>query len=106
MEPNTLLVKWNDRPTQIYRAGASYLSDEAHAATRLYPGHPEGYLEAFANLYKNFADHLLAFLDEKTPHALTLNYPSIDDGVRGMAFVEAVLLSSKNNAAWTQLEAL
>lgn len=93
--PNTLLVKWHDRPTEIYRRGAPYLSPAATAAGRIPPGHPEGYLEAFANLYKNFAAHVL--------DGQEADFPTVDDGVRGMAFIEAVVQSSRNNAAWTPL---
>ncbi len=104
MEPNTLLVKWADRPTEMYRAAARYLSDSAKAASRLRPGHPEGYLEAFANVYKNFADHLLARLGGKTTNPLAVDYPTVEDGIRGMAFIEAALASSKKNSAWTKLK--
>src|SRR6202007_2578362 len=66
-EPNTLLVKWLDQPTQIYRAGGGYLSSFAKHNTRTPGGHPEGYLEAFANLYRNFALVLIARLDGTQP---------------------------------------
>lgn len=103
-EPNTLLVKWNDQPDQIYRTGTGYLGGNAASATRTPPGHPEGYLEAFANLYRNFANHVRAVADGVEPDAVALDYPRISDGVRGMAFIEAVVASSKANAAWTKLD--
>ena len=103
-EPNTLLVKWLDQPTQIYRTANGYLGAAAAANTRTPPAHPEGYLEAFANIYRNFANHIRARIDGSEPDALVLDYPTIDDGVRGMAFIEAVVTSSANNAAWTGLE--
>lgn len=103
MEPNTLFVKWNDAPTQIYRTASNSLSEAAKAAGRLPVGHPEGYLEAFANVYHQFADHLFFVLEKQKGKAPCFDYPSIHDGVRGMAFIEAALTSSKNNAAWTQL---
>lgn len=102
-EPNTLLVKWLDQPMQVYRTANGYLGKAALAAGRTPPSHPEGYLEAFANIYKNFAGHIRAIIDGTTPDELTLDYPKIEDGVRGMAFIEAVVNSSKNNAAWTKL---
>jgi len=97
-EPNTLLLKWPDRPREIVRTGANYrrLSKEALAATRLPAGHPEGYLEAFANLYKDFAS---ALLEGGKP-----DVPTVDDGVRGMAFIEACVESSRAGGRWTKIE--
>lgn len=103
-EPNTLLVKWLDQPTQVYRTANGYLGKAALAAGRTPPAHPEGYLEAFANIYRNFAAHIRALIEGTTPDELVLDYPKIEDGVRGMAFIEAVVASSKNNAAWTSLD--
>lgn len=103
--PNTMYVKWLDQPTQIYRTANGYLGAAAKAAGRTPPAHPEGYLEAFANIYKNFANHIRARLDGRklTADDPALDYPRIEDGVRGMAFIEAVVKSSKRNAAWTKL---
>jgi len=103
MEPNTLLVKHLDRPTEIYRTGNDYVCEAAAANSRIPFGHPEGYLEAFANLYRNFAAHLAAGLAGEEPPAGATDYPTIRDGVRGMAFIEAVVQSSRDNAAWTRL---
>ncbi len=100
-EPNTLTLKWPDRPAQSLRTGASYLGAEALAASRIPAGHPEGYLEAFATLYKNFASTLLARVEGREPTAIEDDFPKIADGVRGMAFIDAVVLSGKRNAAWT-----
>ena len=104
-EPNSMLVKWLDEPMQVYRTGMGYMSEVAQAATRTPPAHPEGYLEAFANVYKNFANHIRAIEAGETPDDICLDYPKIEDGVRGMAFIDAVVSSSKNNAAWTAIEA-
>ncbi len=104
-EPNTMLVKWLDQPMQVYRTSMDYLGEAAAGATRIPAGHPEGYLEAFANVYKNFVNHLRAVIDGVDPDPACLDYPKIDDGVRGMAFIEAVVKSSKYNATWTQIEA-
>ena len=103
-EPNTMLVKWMDQPMQVFRTANGYLCPEALAAGRTPPAHPEGYLEAFANIYKNFAQHIRCLLTNSTPDALVTDYPKIQDGVRGMAFIEAVVASSKANAAWTKLD--
>lgn len=103
-EPNTLLVKWLDQPMQVYRTGNGYLGSNAASATRTPPSHPEGYLEAFANIYKNFAEHIRAVIDGVEPSEVALDYPKIDDGIRGMAFIEAVVASSQANAAWTPIE--
>lgn len=105
-EPNTMLVKWLEEPMQVYRTGNGYLGSNAAAATRTPPAHPEGYLEGFANIYKNFANHIRAVIDgtELPAGDPALDYPKIKDGVRGMAFIEAVVASSQNNAAWTKLD--
>jgi predicted dehydrogenase len=106
-EPNTLLVKSLDQPMQVYRTGNGYLGKAALAASRTPPAHPEGYLEAFANIYKNFAGAVRARLAKKklAKDDPANDYPKIEDGVRGMAFIEAVVASSKQNAAWTKLDA-
>lgn len=103
MEPNTLLVHKLDQPTQIFRTGNGYLGESATAHTRIPAGHPEGYLEAFANIYRNFAADIAAELSGDEAPAYAKDYPTIEDGVRGMAFIEAVVKSSENNAAWTEL---
>lgn len=100
MEPNTLLVKWLDQPAQIYRAGNGYLSAAASHNSRTPSGHPEGYLEAFANIYRNFALTLSAKLNGETPTAEMLDFPTAKDGVRGMAFIENVVASSKSTQKW------
>ena len=104
MEPNTLLVKWLDAPTQILRAGSNYgdrLSSYAIQNCRTPGGHPEGYLEAFANIYKIFALTLSAKIDGTTPSKEALDFPGVDDGIRGMAFIDTVVDSSKSNLKWT-----
>ena len=103
MEPNTLTVHRLDQPTQIYRTGNGYLCESATAHSRIPAGHPEGYLEAFANIYRNFAADLAATLGGVKAPTHASDYPTIEDGVRGMAFIEAVVQSSQNNATWTPL---
>ena len=104
-DPNSMLLKWPDQPMQVYRTANDYLSPAAANASRTPPSHPEGYLEAFANIYVNFANHIRAKLDRRklAKDDSAMDYPKIKDGIRGMAFIEAVVKSSKNNARWTKL---
>ncbi|HXV60023.1 MAG TPA: gfo/Idh/MocA family oxidoreductase, partial [Vicinamibacteria bacterium] len=97
-EPNSLLLKWPYRPREIVRAGVNYngLSSEALRATRLPAGHPEGYIEAFANLYRSFASTLRGEGE--------LDCPTVHDGARGMAFIEAAVESSRANGKWTRIQ--
>jgi predicted dehydrogenase len=106
-EPNTLIVKWLDQPTQILRAGANYtgvLSSFATHNCRTPGGHPEGYLEAFGNIYRNFALTLSARLDGTQPSKEMLDFPRVDEGVRGMAFIDNVVKSSASKEKWTTFE--
>lgn len=103
-EPNTLLVKWLDQPTQILRAGGNYgdrLSSFATHNCRTPGGHPEGYLEAFGNIYRNFALTLSAKIDGKQASPEMLDFPQVDEGIRGMAFIDNVVASSQTDAKWT-----
>lgn len=102
-EPNTMFVKWLEKPMEVYRTANGYLGKAAAANSRTPPSHPEGYLEAFANIYRNFAGHIRATIDGSTPDELVLDYPKIEDGIRGMAFISAVVESGHANAAWTKL---
>jgi len=103
-EPNTLLVKWLDAPTQILRAGGNYgdrLSSYATSNCRTPGGHPEGYLEAFANIYHNFAKTISARIDGTTPTKEELDFPGVEDGIRGMAFIDNVVASAQSDIKWT-----
>jgi predicted dehydrogenase len=105
--PNYLYVKEQDAPMQVYRRGNPYIvarSAAAGRATRLPFGHPEAFLEAFANVYCNFADTLRAALTGDTPDPLMLDFPNVDDGLRGMLFIETVLASSKSSEKWTPMQ--
>jgi predicted dehydrogenase len=99
--PNELLVKEVDKPEVIYRRGNSYLSKAAQASTRLPFGHPEAFIEAFANVYLGAA---AAIADEVSGRRLKgpYDFPTVDDGVMGMAFIETVVKSSKSKAKWTR----
>ena len=101
MEPNTLWIKHADRPAEMVRAGTAYLGTDALAQTRLPAGHPEGYIEAFANLYRNFAEQIHNHMNgdkiDKT------SVPGITEALRGMAFIETVVASSNNNNEWLSM---
>lgn len=106
-EPNTLLVKWLDQPAQILRAGGNYgdrLSSFATQNCRTPGGHPEGYLEAFGNIYRNFALTLSARIDGTEPLKEHLDFPGVNEGIRGMAFIDNVVKSSASNEKWTLFE--
>jgi len=98
-EPNSLVVRWLDQPMQIYRANGAGLSAAAASLCRTPSGHPEGYLEAFGNLYKLFANALRAKLSGEPDGGE--DFPSVEDGVRGMAFLDNVVLSSESHEKWT-----
>jgi predicted dehydrogenase len=99
-DANSLLVRWLDKPTEIWRAGTGYLSSFAMHNSRTPAGHPEGYLEAFANLYRNFALCVKAQLAGEAPKAEWLDFPGVEEGVRGMAFIENVIRSGKGGEKW------
>ena len=103
-EPNTLEVKWLDKPKEVIRTGWGYLGDEAKRSTRTPSGHPEGYLEAFANLYRNFARAVSEYKPGKKVDSAKYDFPDVSDGVRGMAFVESVVKSSKSSSKWTKIK--
>ncbi|MFN0176727.1 MAG: Gfo/Idh/MocA family protein [Saprospiraceae bacterium] len=104
MEPNSLLVKWLDKPMQVFRTGSvGPLYPEAQSATRIPAGHPEGYLEAFANIYKNFAYCVRAQEAGRQPDPIHADFPTIQDGVRGMRFIEKVIASGKSKAKWVKV---
>lgn len=93
-DPNTLVRTYADRPTEILRAAQGYLPESAAAWFRTPPGHPEGYIEAFANVYLDFAQALRDGRDVTT---------GVDGAVRGMAFIQALVESSNNNSEWTEI---
>ena len=95
-EPNTLTRTYTDRPTEILRSAQGYLSDSVNEWFRTPPGHPEGYIEAFANVYLDFANAIRDGRDVTT---------GVSGAVRGMAFIEALVESSSNNSAWTEISA-
>ena len=100
-DANTLQVKWLDKPTEIWRAGTGYVGSFAQHNARTPAGHPEGYLEAFANIYRNFALTLQAEMAGQTPTPEALDFPGLAEGIRGMAFIENVIASGQSDTKWT-----
>jgi predicted dehydrogenase len=97
-DANSLLLKWPGKPAEILRTGQGYLGTTAKHNTRTPAGHPEGYLEAFANIYRNFILTVKAKMEGKQPEAEWLDFPGIDDGVRGMQFIETVVKAGYSDA--------
>src|SRR5258708_28668143 len=97
MEPNTLLFKQPGQPLQVLRTGLPYMSDEAKAATRLPAGHPEGFLEAFANVYRLAIADIRRVESGATPEG---GYPTAHDGLRGMQFITRVVEGSQKGSIW------
>lgn len=95
-DPNVLTLDWLDGPSQVLHAGSAYLGAGARAVTRLPTGHPEGFIEAFANIYRDFADAIVGRGDGRL-------VPDIAEGVRGMAFVERAVAASRADAGWVGL---
>jgi hypothetical protein len=95
-------ARFGEPPCVIRRNGAG-ARPVAGRASRIPAGHPEGYLEAFAQLYSDLAEQILARIENRAPDPASLLVPGIDEGVAGMRFIEGVLESSRRNAAWVQL---
>ena len=102
-EPNTLVVKWLDKPKEIRRAGWTYLSDDAKRFIRTPAGHPEGYLEAFANIYRGFTQAVRAYQPGVKTDYEKYDFPDVEDGVHGMTFVETVVRSAGSNEKWIKI---
>lgn len=99
-DPNRLIVKWLDGPEEIHHAATGYLSSDARAVARVPAGHPEGYIEAFAVLYREFADALIAW-KQGQPDPLPPTMPGIVAGVRGMRFIERAIESNRKQS-WVE----
>lgn len=105
-DPNYLHVKVIDGPLQVWRRGNDYIkakSPAAGRASRIPAGHPEAFLEAFANNYVNFMETIRAKIDRKKVDPLALDFPGVDAGLRGMQFIEAVVKSGKLGAKWVKM---
>ena len=103
---NTLIVKMHGKPVQFYRTGGNngYLDDFAMAHTRTPAGHPEGYIEAFANIYRNFAFAVKDHFSGGGPGNDLMDFPGIEEGVKGMTLIDAVLESSAKGSVWTKVK--
>ncbi len=103
--PNSLIVKMSDEPKNILRTGSGnkYLSKRALAHIRLPGGHPEGYIESLANIYRNFSLSIKTYLNGEKGDTSLYDFPTVSDGVRGMRFIEAVIESGKSNSKWIKL---
>ena len=100
---HSLILKWPDRPKEIYRTGMGNLSEAAVLHTRVPAGHPEGYIEAFANIYRNFARAVSNYKEGKKPDP-KVDFPGVHEGVRGMLFLEKVVESSSDSQKWVELK--
>jgi predicted dehydrogenase len=101
LNPNTLIHLTNT-DKRILRTGVGELYPSAAAHTRIPAGHPEGYLEAFGNLYRNFANTIRKRMKGEEPNETDLDFPNVEDGVRGMAFIQTVIESNQSDQKWTK----
>ncbi len=104
--PNTLTIRSQDGPLEIWSRGHGYVearSPTAARATRLPAGHPEAFLEAFANVYRNAADTIRARRARTRPDPLARDFPTVDDGLRGMVFIETVVKSARSTRKWLKV---
>ena len=101
MEPNTLIYKLPNQPRQILRTGMPYMSEEAKQATRLPAGHPEGFYEAFANIYRMAIADMRRVATGEQPLG---GYPTVRDGLRGVNFVAKAVESSNRGSVWVDVQ--
>jgi predicted dehydrogenase len=102
-EPNTLIHKTQEFKKTLRTGKGSLYSTAMNHIRVAPPGHPEGYLEAFASIYRNFARTVLKRMNNEEPNEFDLDFPTIEDGIRGMKFIETVVSSGKKNAQWTRM---
>ena len=100
-EPNTLTFKPLEGPIKVLRPGQPYLCEAAQRASRFPPGHPEAFLEAFANIYGNVTATIRARKEGREPDALERDFPTVYDGARGVRFTEKTVESAKSQEKWT-----
>ncbi len=106
-DPNYLYVRRMSKPEEVWKRGNDYgaaYSEAAARNTRLPSGHPEAFFEAFANNYSNFAETVKCAVAGEKPSELATDFPGVDDGVRGMLFIETVVASSKSDQKWTAMK--
>lgn len=102
-QPDYLRMKYPDRPEQILKRGNSYLSHEAQFNTRIPPGHPEGFIEAFANVYRNIVVTIQARKENKMPDKVALDFPTVQDGAMGVHFIHKAIESSRKKK-WVEMD--
>jgi len=102
-QPNQLLVRSVDQPTKILQKGGVGLHEAANRVSRIAIGHPEGYREAFANLYSDLAEVIIAKKTGATPNPLAHSFPTIEEGAQGVKFVQAAIQSSENKGEWVSI---
>jgi predicted dehydrogenase len=102
-EPNTLILRWLNKPTEVRRTACPGTGKTAGNAARLPAGHPEGYLEGFANIYSAFAQAMAKAIDGKPVDDSKFDYPKVRDGIRGMFFIDAVVKSSASESKWLEV---
>lgn len=102
-DPNYLLVRSNDAPEQIWKRGNGYLCEAAKANSRIPSGHPEAFFEAFANVYHNFCDTIRCKLMGTEPTDIMLDFPTVQDGARGVHFIIKAVESSASTVKWLQI---
>lgn len=100
-DPNHLLHSPHDGPPRRLTRGAPWLHPAALRACRLPPGHPEGFIEAFANVYLGVAEAIRSHGQRREPQPLEADFPRLHDGIRGVRFVEAVVASARSDVKWT-----
>jgi predicted dehydrogenase len=100
--PDYLIVKYPDTPRQVLRRGSAYSSNAARLATRLPPGAPEAFIEAFANIYREAARAIHA---EVNGDLIPEDFPTVDDGLEGMAFIATAVQSAKAGGVWAKMPA-
>jgi predicted dehydrogenase len=103
-EPNTLLHSPIDGPRRVLTRGSAWLGEAARRATRLPTGHPEAFIEAFANVYLGVAAHIRALQSGVTPLPIEADYPTLADGARGVRFIEKTVESARSEHKWTRMD--
>lgn len=102
-QPNQLKVTLKGQPSAVYERGTGYITGRAAQLNRIPSGHPEGYYEAFANIYKTYLGAILKTVNGETLLTEDLDFPQIKDGVEGVRFIQAVVKSAKNDSSWTDV---
>lgn len=101
--PSYLHLKYPDKPEEIYKRGNPYLSEQANFGNRIPPGHPEGFIEAFANIYSNVADTIACRIEGREPDPKMLDFPSVHDGAVGVHFIHKAIESGKKRE-WVDMQ--